>query len=634
MLDPTSWILDGLPVGVWVGAVPDGRVAYINPAFRVILGMDAVGESVIGDVPTTYGVFDRAGRPYPVDRLPFSLALATGRPVSVDDMVLHRPDGTRRNVRAFAHPCRDAAGTVTHVIVAFIDITREVRAESERDTIEARLRLAVDHSPVALFSVDREGTITLSEGAGLAALGVRPGELVGRCVFDLYKDHPTISGYIRRALAGESFSYTVQVGEVVFDTWATPLCGADGEIIGMLGLSNDVTEIRRLQNKVIQDDRMRAMGTLAASVAHEINNPLTYVLGRLAGMERDLHRITRALHAAEPDIETARATATRLAEELETVRHGVERIATITRDLKTFTRPADAQIAPVDVRSVVESVLKLTRKEVEARAGLRTELGPLVPVLANEARLVQVVMNLVMNAVQSLSAGEPTRDEIVIAAHAEVDRVVIDVSDTGPGVPPGERERIFEPFVTTKPVGQGTGLGLFVSRNLVRDSGGDIVVLDRPGGGALFRVTLPAAPPGAPAAAAPPEPEAISRGRILLVDDDALVTESLVVQLEDAGFMVEATDDGSIALARLLSEPTRYDLVYCDLMMRGITGMDLAAILGARAPRQLERVVFMTGGAFTPGASAFVESHPDCCVEKPFDPVAEARRRLPAPDLR
>jgi two-component system cell cycle sensor histidine kinase/response regulator CckA len=632
MLDPTSWILDGLPVGVWVGAVPDGRVAYINPAFRVILGMDAVDASVIGDVPTTYGVFDRAGRPYPVDRLPFSLALASGGPVSMDDIVLHRPDGTRRNVRAFAHPCRDAAGSITHVIVAFIDITREVRAESERDTIEARLRLAVDHSPVALFSVDRDGTITLSEGAGLAALGVRPGELVGRCVFDLYKDHPTIPGYIRRALAGDSFNYTVQVGELVFDTWATPLCGADGEIIGMLGLSNDVTEIRRLQNKVIQDDRMRAMGTLAASVAHEINNPLTYVLGRLAGMERGLHRITHALQTA--DLDAARVTAARLAEELETVRHGVERIATITRDLKTFTRPADAHIAPVDVRSVVESVLKLTRKEVEARAGLRTELGPLVPVLGNEARLTQVVMNLVMNAVQSLSAGEPTRDEILIAAHAEGDRVVIDVSDTGLGVPPADRERIFEPFVTTKPVGQGTGLGLFVSRNLVRDSGGEIVVLDRPGGGALFRVTLPAAPPGTRVAAAPPEPDAISRGRILLVDDDALVTESLVVQLEDAGFTVETTDDGSIALARLLGEPTRYDLVYCDLMMRGITGMDLAAILGSRAPSQLERVVFMTGGAFTPGASAFVESHRDCCVEKPFDPVAEARRRLPPPGLR
>jgi signal transduction histidine kinase/CheY-like chemotaxis protein len=625
-----DWVLDNLPVGVWVGRALDGRVVYTNRAFGEILGMEAVAAVPIDDAPAVYGIFDRAGHPFPVDRLPFSQVLATGAPAVVDEIVIHRSDGRRVHVRAFGYPARDRDGQITHVVIAFIDITREVRAEAERATIETRLKFAVDNAPLVVYALDMNGVITLSEGAGLQPLGVRSGELVGQSVFDMYKDHPTIPGYMRRGLAGETFWHTVQVGDAVFDTFLTPLRGPDGTMTGVLGLSHDTSALRHLQAGVIQSDRVRAMGALAASVAHEINNPLTYVLGGLRSVERALEQHLPPLEARLAPFEgETRAALIRVREELQMALRGVERIATITRDLRTFSRPDDTRHGPVDVRSVIEAVLKLVRKQVEARARLRVWLDDMAPVLANEARLVQVVMNLVMNAAQSLTEGRPDTDEVSISAWTEGEHVVIEVADTGPGVAPSERERIFEPFVTTKPVGEGTGLGLFVCRNIVRGLGGDVAVRDRTGGGALFRVVLPAASRLTPVPAHAPRPAATgsARGHIVVIDDDALVLTMLAAQLEDGGFTVERFGDSAGGLARLLADD-HYDLVYCDLMMKGLTGMEIAARLSAEGPDRLRRVVFMTGGAFLHDAAAFVAAHAEQCVEKPFDGLEEARRRL------
>jgi PAS domain S-box-containing protein len=272
------WILEKLPVGVWVAKVPSGEVAYANPEFKRIMGMDAVATSRITDAPATYGIIDSAGHPYPVERLPFSRVVTTGAPATVDDLVIHRPDGRKISVRAFAYPVHDAAGTLTHVIIAFIDITKELMAIADREQTESRLAFTINHAPIALWTADAKGTVLLSEGAGLASMGVRSGELVGKNLFDLYRDHPSIAGYLRRGLAGESFSYPVQVGDASYDSWIAPLRDAAGAVTGVIGLSRDVTEIRKLQTNAIQNDRVIALGTLAASLAHEINNPLTYML--------------------------------------------------------------------------------------------------------------------------------------------------------------------------------------------------------------------------------------------------------------------------------------------------------------------------------------------------------------------
>jgi len=223
-------------------------------------------------------LFDRAGEAYPADKLPFSRALLQREPVTVDDIVIRRPDGRWINVRAFGVPVFDSEGAVTHVIIWFADTTKEVEAEHARETMEAHLALAINHAPIAIWSASKDGIVLMSEGAGLASMGVKPGQLVGQDVFALYRDHPTIPNDNRRALAGESFWTTAEVPGAIYDTYLMPLRDATGEIIGIMGLSNDVTELRRLQANAIQNDRVIALGTLAASLAHEINNPLSYLL--------------------------------------------------------------------------------------------------------------------------------------------------------------------------------------------------------------------------------------------------------------------------------------------------------------------------------------------------------------------
>jgi CheY-like chemotaxis protein/anti-sigma regulatory factor (Ser/Thr protein kinase) len=284
-------------------------------------------------------------------------------------------------------------------------------------------------------------------------------------------------------------------------------------------------------------------------------------------------------------------------------------------------------LEPIDLSTVVESVLKLLRKEIEARARLDVSLAETPPVVGNEARLVQVVMNLVMNAIQALPQGAPSEHRISVSVHGEGTQVIVEVSDSGPGVTPEDRERIFDPFVTTKPVGVGTGLGLFVCRNVVRSLGGEVTVGDRPGGGASFRVALPAGSGEPRATRRPGPPPPVRQARVLIVEDDPLVARSFADRLRSEGMAAVVASDAEQALA-VLARDEAFDLVYCDLMMKGTTGMDFAERIDARSPHLRARVVYMTGGAFTPRATAFVEQYADQCVDKPFDIVEDLSRRL------
>jgi two-component system cell cycle sensor histidine kinase/response regulator CckA len=629
-------ILADLPLGVWVARAPTGEVVYANRAFEAILGMDAVDDVTIDAAPATYSIQDPSGAPYPVEKLPFSRALATGAPVTVDDLVIDRGPKGRVNVRAFAAPLRDAGGAIAFIAIAFIDITAEVRAVADRKQAEAQLSFAVHHAPVVLWATDRDGTVTLSEGSALAAMGFRSGQLVGQSVFDLYAHHPGVLANLRRALAGEQVIDVVEVGDQVLEIFVTPVRDATG-VSGVIGMATDVTERHRLQGRIIQGDRVAAMGTLAASVAHEINNPLTYVLGNLAAGSEQLAAVARALNETTSGrgdrLASAVAALTSVGALLAEARKGAERIGRIARDLHSFARPADEVVRPIPLDDVIGSVLRLVQKEIEARARLTVELGATPPVRGNESRLVQVVLNLLVNAWQALPEAAPDRHEIAVRTRVEGKSAAIEVSDTGPGVAPQNRQRIFEPFFTTKEVGAGTGLGLFVCRNIIEALGGQISVRERPGGGALFQVlvplwegTDPTLRPRPPEVKAPPAPAPARRARVLIIDDDESVARVLVQSLEGE-FDVRAVLDGREALGMLAGEGGP-DLAYCDLMMNGLSGMELHAALSRLAPQRLSKLVFMTGGAFTTEAAAFVDRLGDAVVYKPFDIVAETRRRL------
>jgi PAS domain S-box-containing protein len=621
-------VLDELPIAVWVGNVPDGTAAYVNKAFDRVMHMPSVKASRVDDAPQTYGVFDRDNKPYPTHKLPFSRVIAEGTEVVVDDVVIRRP-GHDVNIRCFGSPVFRPDGSMSHVIVAFFDITAEILAQHERELVQERLSFVCNHAPIAIWSTDVNGTVTLSEGAALASIGVKPGQLVGQNIFELYRDHPTVPGYMRRALAGESVWYAAADGEAIFESWLAPLRDQAGTLVGLAGFSNDVTELRKLQDTVIQNDRVNAVGTLAASVAHEINNPLTYVLAHGDALSSELDVLDGLLaNVAGAQSPAIRASLARIRDELAPVRSGTAQIATITRDLRSFSRPDDTTLAPVDIRGVIDAVLKLVRKEVEARATLLLDLRETPPVVGSETRLVQVVLNLIVNALHASQAGGRARQEIGIRTYVEGAQVVIEVSDSGPGVPLADRQRIFDPFYTTKEIGIGTGLGLFVCRNVVRGLGGEVAVTDATGGGALFRVTLPAGSAAPAIVTSSRQSFASTVGRhIVVIDDDAMVLRALSLQLEAVGFRVTTASDGQAGLEILLGAEA-IDLVYCDLMMKGMTGMDLADAVATKAPAIARKLVFMTGGAFSPKSQAFVAQHSEHTVGKPFDIIAETRRRL------
>jgi two-component system cell cycle sensor histidine kinase/response regulator CckA len=628
-------VLDELPVGIWVGRASTGEVLYTNAAFRTIVGAEARAGDNIAAVPAAYGLHDRAGNAYSVERLAFSRAAARGEPVVVDDLVIHRRDGSRAWLRAFANPVRDERGAVSHVVVALTDITAEVRAVVDRAEVEKHLSVAIHHAPVLFFVMNRDSVLTVADGALRPILEGGRGGMVGQSLLETYKDHPTVPGFIRRALAGETVTYSIEVRGLNLDVWLGAVRDAAGEIVGAIGVCTDVTEARRLQSRVIQDDRVRAMGTLAASVAHEINNPLTYIFGGLEEAQLELEELSNELRAlkASPGADASTAASRRRIDRvrdcLTPVLEGTKRIREVTRELATFSRPNDEVLTPVDVACVLRSVLKLVRKEIEARARLVEEIesGPLV--LGNEARLVQVFVNLLMNAWQALPSPEPARHIIGVRTATEAGEAIIDIWDTGPGVAPQLRQQIFEPFVTTKDVGAGTGLGLFVCRNIITSFRGRITVHDAPGGGALFRVTLPLTrATDAPTAARPAGQAAPSRRpRVLIIDDDPLVARALASRLVGELFEVRTALGGRQGLQIILDD-VGVDLAYCDVMMSDFTGIDLHDALTLRAPERLSKVVFMTGGAFTGKAQTFVEQRGERHVQKPFDILADTRRRL------
>ncbi|HEY2899562.1 MAG TPA: ATP-binding protein [Polyangia bacterium] len=634
-------VLDEIPFGIWVAKAPTGEVLYANQSFQTIMGMASVDGADIAAAPATYGIFDRQGNLYRVENLPFSRALAVGAPVMVDDIVIHRGDGTRICVRAFANPIRDSKGAVSHVVVAFVDITAEVQVMLERAEIEKRLEVAIHHAPVLLFMMDLAGVVTVADGALRETFTPENGQMIGRSLLDDYKDVPVVIDNVLRALAGEIVTYSVDVQHHTLDVWIGPLRDAGGVQTGAIGICTDVTEARRLQTGIMQDDRMRAMGTVAASVAHEINNPLTYVLAgleetalKLDSLSTDVETLVRFGYDAAAATATLRGL-TRLKEFLNPVLVGTKRIRDVTRELRTFARPDDERLLPIEPGGVVRSVLGLLRKEIEARARLIEEFGPSPRVRANEARLVQVMTNLLMNAWQALPAPDPARHVIGVRTGSHEGDAFIEVWDSGGGVPVALREKIFEPFFTTKDIGSGTGLGLFVCRNVVNAFQGRISVHDAPGGGALFRVVLPAATGDDRAAVpAPPVAAAIERTeqsrRVLIIDDDALVAKALAVRLTGDRFDVRTVLDARQGLEILLADD-RVDLVYCDVMMKDFTGIDFHEALRRKAPERLSKVVFMTGGAFTAEARAFLEERGDTHVEKPFDIVADALRRVGLP---
>jgi CheY-like chemotaxis protein/anti-sigma regulatory factor (Ser/Thr protein kinase) len=268
----------------------------------------------------------------------------------------------------------------------------------------------------------------------------------------------------------------------------------------------------------------------------------------------------------------------------------------------------------------IESAIQLASNEIRHRARVVRDFGnATLRCLANERRLTRVFLNLIVNAAQAIPEGDATTNVIGIVTRAAGDRIVVEITDSGPGIPPAIRAHIFEPFFTTKPVGVGTGLGLAICHGIVTDLGGTIEVESKSGCGALFRVILPAASSPEQVVAAAPSPPTTTtrRARVLVVDDDVKVASAFRRGLARDYDVVTATLARE-ALSSLVAGES-FDVILCDVMMPDVAGMDLYEEILRCVPHVAPRIVFMTGGAFTPRAKQFMKSVPNLRLEKPCD---------------
>jgi signal transduction histidine kinase len=391
-------------------------------------------------------------------------------------------------------------------------------------------------------------------------------------------------------------------------------------------LQRELAQRHQMEAQLRRAQKLEALGRLAAGIAHEINNPLAFVIANMQYVREALTLPPEALVKAPLDeLESALSEAV----------VGGERIKQIVRDLKAFAQPHDESVTIVDVRPVVDFSLKMAGNEIRRRAQLVTRFDEVPPVWAIPGRLEQVFVNLLINAAHAVPPGNVRGSSIGVTVRAESntgtggERVIVEITDTGVGIPAQNLDRIFDPFFTTKPVGVGTGLGLSICHSIVTAFGGELSVESEEGKGSTFRVSLPRAdelPEPADAELRAARLPAVSR--ILLVDPEPAIVKAMRRVL--SAHKVETTGSGIEALA--LCEQRRFDLILYDVMTGDLPASEMYRRLQELGDRAERRLVFTTAGALPPDAAAFVAEHGVPDLDKPFgaadiDRLLRDRRR-------
>lgn len=510
-----------------------------------------------------------------------------------------------------------------HANVSFVtDLTDRKRAEEELRSSEARFRQLVDSAPDGVVIL-RQARIVFANAAAARLLGAAdPALLLGADVGEALEPQSAelLTRRLDDLLAGEQGPFEPQeyktrggriaeVSSILLDYEGQP---------AVLGFARDVTERKAMHERLVQADRLAAVGMLAAGVAHEVNNPLAYVLLNLKYLERELPKLAR-----DPSrLDT-------LMRHVADASHGAERVQTIVRDLRTFARTDKDSAGPVDLTEVVDSALAMAEHEIRQKAQLVKKYAPVPAVNGTVAKLEQVMLNLIVNAAQALEPGHAAKHRIEVSIeNASATTVRVTVSDTGPGMPSEVAARAFEPFFTTKPPGLGTGLGLSICRSIVETFGGSIWLEAGPGGGTRVYVELLARPGEHPPSLGPsrtsdfvPSPGT----RLLIVDDETSVSQMLSRFLQNY-YQIRTCDSGEAALG-LLRAGEQFDLILCDVMMPRMSGIELFEAISKECPGTAERVVFMTGGALLPEVATFLKRVHRPKIEKPFD-LNELQRTL------
>jgi PAS domain S-box-containing protein len=519
------------------------------------------------------------------------------------------------------------------VYAAARDVTEEKAAERVLRDLTQSLTTTLNSIADGVIAIDADAAIARMNPVAESLTGWTSVDARGKQldhVFNIVDAETRVTAArpvkrtLQEGIAVELAHHTLLIArdgtELPIASSCAPMRNPDGSVSGAVLVFRDMTAEKQareahdlLQRQLIFADRMASVGTLAAGAAHEINNPLAYVTANLDMVIEELAELGGAAPSAALLAEWTAMTVE--------AREGANRIAKIVRGLMSFSRTEQERRVVIDVTPTLELSCRLAFNEITHRARLVKDYGEIPRIEADETQLVQVFINLLVNAAQALPEGHTEANEIRLVTTTDAQgRAVIEVRDTGSGIPESVIGRVFDPFFTTKPIGVGTGLGLSICHNIVTGLGGEITVHRREGGGTTFRVVLPAASTRVDPAPAPASTANGSTGRrtVLIVDDDRAVGTALGRALRDHDVTVVMTAKEALELVVERS----FDVILSDLMMPDMSGMDLYDQLVVRCPQAVERMVFITGGAFTPDGIAFLDRVPNQRLEKPFDSAA------------
>jgi two-component system NtrC family sensor kinase len=464
----------------------------------------------------------------------------------------------------------------------------------------------VDAISPALCIVDRSGAIRRANRAFADLVNAPPASLIGR-PWQAFVP-PEWSTDLQRALdqQGAGREVELRTGERTYAVTAVPISSTDRSAAVLL--FDDQTERRRLQDQLIQSEKMSAIGQLIAGIAHDLNNPLASVLG-FADFLTEVPNVPAPIR-----------------EPLAVIQEEAERASSIVRNLLGFARKQDHQRRPTALKPLLDATFVLLRNQLMAhRVEAEIEIEPDLPMPdVDPNQIQQVFVNLINNAAQAIaSTGRP--GTIVVRARRWLDGVAIDVIDDGPGLSEALATQVFEPFFTTKAEGEGTGLGLSISQGIVKEHGGRIMLSSEEGKGSTFTVQLPLS-----TRSVVPQGDVGTRGptkrlRVLVVDDEPHILHYMRATLEAWGHIPVVAGDGEEALDLATQEP--FDLIISDLRMPRVGGREFYEELARRNARMATRLIFSTGDTVRGDTLAFLETLDRPYLHKPFS-LAELRALL------
>lgn len=595
-------LFETLHEGVYFSA-PDGKLLDVNPALVQMLGPASKAELLARNLGDYFA--DRSQWNSLFDELRETDFLRDR------EIVLRRKDGSSIHALSSCVAIRDASGLFVRFQGSLVDITERRNIERRLGEEQEFVRRLVACFPDIIVVLDKHGRYTFVSPRVEEFLGYTPEEYVGMGLGE--RPHPddraSVMEFFSNLVTGKASFGTVEYrtahkngGWRTFRANAGPLTDAEGKIIGIVASARDVTESKRLEQQLLQSEKLAAIGQMVSGVAHELNNPLTAILGM-------------------SDLVRERATDDASRRQIELVQKQARKAVELVQGLLNFSRPSRPKSQHVRLGDLISRAIELQQFVLASRhITVDFDAASKSPeIQADPNQVVQVFVNLLANAEQSIAAVHDHGKISIRIAEVEGKAEIL-VDDDGPGIPADIRSKIFDPFFTTRRSTGGTGLGLTICLVILKEHGGTIEVQSSPAGGGRFRILLPVSRSAPLSAAATPSSiskrDGIKGCSILVVEDEEGIRELVEEGLEARGADVEGVRTGEEAWGKISARS--YDLVVCDFNLGGVSGLELFDRVRSQPGANHPRFLFITGEIVDSSQIAALEEKGSFALQKPF----------------